>query len=92
MKHQHDQQKKLTALKKTKSLIDTMMNMIESDKYCVDIMQQNLAAIGLLRSFHQQVMEDHLHSCFIDAAESNNKKLIEEKVEEVLQVTNLYNK
>ena len=30
-------------IKKAKSLINTVIRMTEEDKYCVDIMQQNLA-------------------------------------------------
>ena len=41
--------------------------MIEGGEYCIDIMQQNLAVIGLLRSAHEMLMENHLNSCFKNA-------------------------
>jgi DNA-binding FrmR family transcriptional regulator len=51
MKHDQDQKtKKLIAIKKTRSLIDKIAQMVEKDEYCIDIMQQNLAAIGLMRN------------------------------------------
>ena len=36
--------------KKAQSLIVRMLKMVEDDAYCVDIMQQNLAVVGLLKS------------------------------------------
>jgi len=92
MNNQDVKQKKIIALKKAKSLLETMITMIEEDKYCIDVMQQNLAVIGLLRSFHQQMMSDHFHCCFMAAMKSGNEKVMEEKIDEVLKVTNLYNK
>jgi len=55
-------------------------------------MQQNLAVIGLLRSAHQQLMENHLNTCFKKAVVSGNTKRQKEMTEEILKVTNLFNK
>ncbi len=82
----------ITNLKKTQSLINKIIAMKEDQAYCVDIMQQNLAAIGLLKSAHQMLMADHLHSCFARAMSSQNEKRKEEMIEEILKVTSLYNK
>ena len=85
-------EKTLIAFKKANSHIGSIIKMLEEDKYCIDIMQQNLAVIGLLKSAHQQLMEAHLNACFKDAMETNNEKKKQEMVQEVLQVTRLYNK
>ena len=79
-------------LKKAQSLISKILEMRENKEYCIDIMQQNLAAIGLLKSAHQMLMENHLHSCFMNAMESTNKKRKKEMVDEILRVTKLTNK
>lgn len=39
----------LTNFKKAKSHIDKVIKMIEANEYCIDVMQQNLAVIGLLK-------------------------------------------
>ncbi|MDO8649764.1 MAG: metal-sensing transcriptional repressor, partial [Candidatus Berkelbacteria bacterium] len=59
---------------------------------CVDIMQQNLAVIGLLRSVHSQVMKDHLSSCFIEGMNSKDQKKQERLVEEIIKVNRLVSK
>lgn len=41
--------KNLIALKKAKSLLDKIITMIEQDEYCIDVVQQNLAVMGLLK-------------------------------------------
>jgi CsoR family transcriptional regulator, copper-sensing transcriptional repressor len=85
----HDNSSKITSLKKAKSHIEKIINMLENDAYCVDVMQQNLAVIGILKSFHQMLMESHLKSCFSDAMKTANNKKKDEMIEEILRVTRL---
>jgi DNA-binding FrmR family transcriptional regulator len=85
-------QKVLINYKKAKSLLEKIITMMENGEYCIDIMQQNLAVIGLLKSAHQQQMEAHLNSCFKNAMNTNNTKRKQEMIEEILKVTNLNNK
>jgi len=85
-------QKTLVNFKKAHSLLSSIIKMIEEDRYCIDIMQQNLAAIGLLKSAHQTLMEGHLGSCFASAVASKNERRKKEMVSEILRVTKLANK
>lgn len=85
-------EKTLINFKKAQSLTTKLIKMIEEDEYCVDVMQQNLAAIGLLRSAHQMLMENHLNTCFRKAFESKNEKKKQEMIEEILKVSKLLNK
>jgi len=55
-------------------------------------MQQNLAAIGLLKSAHQMLMENHLNTCFKNAMAAKNEKLKQEMIDEILKVSKLANK
>ena len=79
--------KAVIAFKKTRSLMDKLIEMSEENVYCVDIMQQNLAAIGLLKSAHQSLLEGHLSSCFTDAMSSSNNKRKHEMIEEIIKVS-----
>lgn len=87
-----EKQTSLTNLKKARSLIGKIIEMIEEDKYCIDIMQQNLAVIGLLKSANQTLMESHLHHCFTNAVNSSDTKKKEDMIEEILTVTKLLNR
>lgn len=84
--------KALIGFKKAQSLISKIIKMVESGEYCIDIMQQNLAVIGLLRSAHEMLMENHLNSCFKDAMASKNEKKKNQMAAEILKVTKLFNK
>jgi len=87
-----NKEKALISFKKAHSLLSRIVMMTEGDNYCMDIMQQNLAVIGLLRSAHETLMENHLNSCFKNAMASRNEKKKQEMIEEILKVTKLFNK
>ncbi len=89
-----NQEKKniLIAFKKAKSLTEKIIEMNEAGHYCVDIMQQNLAVIGLLKSAHQQLMANHLNSCVKNALHSKNETDKKRIINEILQVNKLASK
>lgn len=90
MAHQHA--KVAVNIKKAMSSLERIRQMLERGEYCVDVMQQNLAVMGLLKSAHQMLMEDHLHSCFRQAMDQDSQDLKAKMVEEILKVTKLSNK
>jgi DNA-binding FrmR family transcriptional regulator len=85
-------EKTLIGLKKAQSLLGKIQKMVEGDSYCIDIMQQNLAVMGLLKGVHKQLMEGHLESCFSRAMETGSAAKKQEMVEEILTVSRLANK
>ncbi len=87
-----NKEKTLINFKKANSLTAKIIEMIEGGDYCIDIMQQNLAVIGLLRSAHEMLMENHLNSCFKHAMSSTNEKKKQQMTDEILKVTKLFNK
>lgn len=87
-----NKEKTLINFKKAHSLLAKVIKMTESDTYCINVMQQNLAVIGLLRSAHEMIMENHLNTCFKSAMATKNEKKKLEMTQEVLRVTKLFNK
>ena len=79
-------------LKKATSLLKKVGQMTQNKEYSISIMQQNLAVIGLLKSAHQMLMENHLQTCFKNAMAAQNEKLKEKMVDEILKVSKLLNK
>ena len=90
MKKAHEQT--LINFKKARSHIDKIVKMIEGGEYCIDIMQQNLAVLGLLKSAQQQLMEGHLNSCFKNAMGTNNSTRKETMIQEILKVSKFVNR
>jgi len=87
-------QKELATInfKKAHSHVEKILKMLEENRYCIDVMQQNLAVIGLLKSAHQMLMENHLKSCFASAMQTTNKDKKNKMIEEILAVTKMFNK
>lgn len=79
-------------LKKAHTLLAKIQKMLEDDAYCIDLMQQNLAVIGLLKSAHQMLMEDHLQACFNEAMLADDDWTKAKMTEEILTVIKLANR
>lgn len=92
MHMQTDQkQKAYIALKKAKSSLLKILTMVEEDAYCIDVMQQNLAVIGLLKSAHQSLMEGHLRNCVQEAFDTDCVAKQYRMIEEILRVSKIAN-
>lgn len=77
--------KTMIAMKKAKSSLEKVIKMIEDDTYCINVIQQNLAVIGLLRSANMHLLEGHINCCVKDAAKKSGKDL-NTKMEELIKV------
>ncbi|MBU2595385.1 metal-sensing transcriptional repressor [Patescibacteria group bacterium] len=82
-----NKEKALINFKKAQSLVKKIISMLENDEYCIDIMQQNLAVIGMLKSAHQMLLEGHLKTCFKSAMETKNEAKKNRMITEILKVT-----
>jgi len=74
--------KALIAVKKSASLSVKIQQMIDDEKYCMDILQQIKSAQGLLNSAFELTLESHLETCgrhaFASEKKSEHKKMIDE--------------
>ena len=84
----HNTKKVLIAMKKAKTSLKKVIKMIDEDKYCIDVIQQNLAVIGLLRSANMSLLEGHIDCCVKDAAKKGGKQL-DDKMKELIQVVKI---
>lgn len=82
----HNNEKTLIALKKAKTSLDKVTKMIEDGRYCIDIIQQNLAVIGLLRSANTSLLEGHVNNCIKNACFNGRKPEIEQKMDELIHI------
>ena len=79
MKADKDIVKKL--LSTAKGQINGIINMIDDDKYCIDISNQILASIGILKKAYQEVLCAHLEHCVKNSLLENND--IDNKIKEI---------
>ena len=67
-------------LKTARGQLDGILNMVEEDRYCIDISNQILAAQSILSKANAAILQAHMYCCVREAAESGNA---EEKIEEI---------
>ncbi|MEI8061650.1 MAG: metal-sensing transcriptional repressor [Candidatus Berkelbacteria bacterium] len=79
----------LIGLKKANTHLAKVIKMLEDNVYCVDILQQNLAVIGLLKSANNKILERHLHSCFTSAMQGTDEAKKQKMIEEILQINKI---
>lgn len=70
-------------LKTARGQIDGILRMIEDDRYCIDVSNQILAVISILKKTNQEIICAHMKNCVKDAFENGNSQ---EKIEEVLKI------
>lgn len=75
-----DKEKVLRLLKTARGQLDGIMNMVEEDRYCMDISNQIMATQSILTKTNAAILQAHLGCCVREAAESGNA---EEKLEEI---------
>jgi len=73
----------LKQLKTARGQLDTVIRMLEEDRYCIDVANQILAVSGLLKRANLEVLKQHINHCVKEAFEEGSG---EEKVDEVMKV------
>lgn len=84
-----EKKKALTLLKTARGQIDGIINMIEDDRYCVDISTQILSVIGLLQKANLNILDQHIRNC-VKTAILEGEREGEEKIDEIIYVIDKY--
>ncbi len=78
--------KALAHLKKASGMIKKVSDMVENDSYCIDVLQQSLAAIGFIKSANKVILENHLNCCFKEGMVKKSSKKQDELIQELLRI------
>jgi CsoR family transcriptional regulator, copper-sensing transcriptional repressor len=78
-----DREKVIRLLKTARGQIDGILNMIEEDRYCIDISNQIIATEAILNKVNREVLHGHIDMCVKDAIESGKT---EEKLQEIRSI------
>ena len=77
----------LTLARQARGTLDKVIDMIENDAYCPEIMQQSDSIIGLLKTVKKELLCGHLNTCAVHQLKKNKEKAIQE----LLKIYNLSN-
>lgn len=81
------EKKKLIArLRRVEGQVGGLVRMVESDKYCVDTLQQMSAVQGALAQASKLLVRSHLETCVVEAFASNQPAKQQRVIEEVVDL------
>ena len=87
-----DKAKTIRKLKTVGGQIDGLIKMVEDDRYCIDIINQIMASISILKNINKDVLSAHLNHCVYQALENDNVDETKEKLDEIEGIINKLNK
>ncbi len=79
--------KSLKSVKQGLGTLSKIVEMIEEDRYCPEVIQQIDSVIGLLKTAKRVLLAGHLDTCVAHQMKENKKKAIDE----LLKIYNLSN-
>lgn len=68
-------------LKVAQGQLKASINMLEEDRYCIDVSHQILATISLLKKANEQLLKEHMNNCVREAFNEGSE---ETKIDEVI--------
>lgn len=71
----------LRLLKTAQGQLKATIDMLENDRYCVDVSHQILASVALLKKANEKMLKQHMTNCVRDAFDTDQG---EAKIDEVL--------
>jgi len=76
----------LKRLKRVSGQVGGIAGMVESDRYCIDVVTQISAVRAALRRIEEEVLQDHVSHCVEAAIKSGDREDQRRKVAELMDV------
>lgn len=70
-------------LKTARGQLDGILKMVENDRYCVDISNQLMAVVAILRKTNKEVLRAHMKGCVKAALEQGDE---DKKIDELIDM------
>lgn len=84
-RNQSTQRKLLHRLKIAQGHLDKVVEMAESNEYCIDIVHQSLAVQAALKQIDRAILENHIRNC---VAHEIHKGVYKDVIEELTKIIN----
>lgn len=82
LKSKHREEKEIkdliTRLNRIEGQVRGVKNMVEEERYCVDILTQVSAIQAALNAFNKNLLENHIKSCVVEEIKSGNDEVVAE--------------
>src|SRR5574344_2817114 len=84
VKHKHREGKEyqnlITRLNRIEGQVRGVRNMVEEDRYCVDILTQVSAIQSALNAFNKELLGEHIKSCVVNDIRNGQDDVVDELV------------
>lgn len=80
IKHRKEKEYKnlINRLNRIEGQIRGIKNMVEEDRYCVDVLTQVSAIQSALNSFNKELLANHIKTCVVDDIKSGSEGAVDE--------------
>ena len=89
---QADKDKTIRKLKTVGGQIDGLIKMVENDRYCIDVSNQLMASISILKNINKEVLHAHLKHCLYNSVNNKDSDDLKNKIEEIEKIIDKLNK
>ena len=83
---QADKKKVVRLLKTVQGQVQGLINMVEDNRYCIDISTQILASQSILRKVNYDILKGHFEHCIRETMVSDDEVSKNEKIEELVGI------
>ena len=84
--YQADKAELLTRLRKIEGQVRGIAQMVDGDRYCIDILRQIQAVKAALARAEAEVLRDHAAGCIAEAIASGDAEAQRAKVDELVEL------
>lgn len=80
-----DKTQLLRLLNTARGQIEGVINMVQEDRYCIEISNQILASQAVLTRANKEILQAHLFNCVLNAADGSREEQqnLKEKLQEI---------
>lgn len=85
VKHRSEKETKdlITRLSRIEGQVRGIKNMVEEERYCVDILNQVSAIQAALNGFSKELLANHIHSCVVEDIRAGKETAVDELCETI---------
>ena len=71
----------VTRLNRIEGQVRGIKNMVEEERYCVEVLNQVSAVQSALNSFNKKLLANHIHSCVVEDIRGGRDEAVDELCE-----------
>ncbi|MGB4984989.1 MAG: metal-sensing transcriptional repressor [Erysipelotrichaceae bacterium] len=76
----------INRLKRIEGQVRGIINMLENDNYCTDILVQSCAISSAINSFNKELLSDHIKSCVMNDIKNGDDEVIDDLIKTIYKL------